>query len=59
MFPIGKIIPERINVGIISPIPEISTAVTCVCTRVEISNPSESDRKMKRTDTATNSARFR
>lgn len=42
----GNIRPERITVGIISPMPETSTAAICDCTMFEMNKPSESDSRM-------------
>ena len=58
MLSTGKIMPDRSMVGIISTSPEASMAATCVCVRVEMSRPSESDTKMKSSDTATSHGRL-
>lgn len=50
---VGNIIPERIIVGVISPIPEINIAATCDLTKLEINNPKSSATKINKSETAT------
>jgi len=51
MFSIGKIIPDKSNVGKISIIPLINMAATCVSVIVEMSSPRLRDTKMNNNET--------